>query len=88
MTRNPMPGNDDVRAMLTRLRANAAIGDREPSVLALARRLEMANTTFRRNYPSIVAELAQPTAARPLPESAVSHYQQLQQASTQLRSDN
>lgn len=83
-----MPGDDDVRAMLTQLRDDAGHGGRQPSVLALARRLGMANTTFRRNYPGVVAELAQPAAARPLPESAVSRYQQLQQASTQLRSDN
>jgi small-conductance mechanosensitive channel len=73
--------------MLTQLRADAGHGGREPSVLALARRLGMANTTFRRHYPGVVAELAQP-AARQLPESAVSRYQQIQQASTQLRSDN
>jgi hypothetical protein len=83
-----MPSNDDVRAMLAQLRADAGHGGREPSVLALARRLGLANTTFRRNYPGVVAELAQPTAARQLPESAVSRYEQLRQASTQLRSDN
>lgn len=57
-------------------------------MLALARRLEMANTTFRRNYPAVVAELIRPAAARHLPETAVSRYQELQQAAAQLSSDN
>ena len=57
MNTNTMPGNDDVHAALTQMRAEAADGGPEPSVLALARRLQMANTTFRRNYPTVVAEL-------------------------------
>ena len=88
MNTNTMPGNDDVHAALTQMRAEAADGGPEPSVLALARRLEMANTTFRRNYPAVVAELTRPAAARHLPETAVSRYQELLQATTQLRSDN
>jgi hypothetical protein len=39
------------------------------SVLALARRLALANTTFRRNFPDVVEQLAQqaPAAACPSP---------------------
>lgn len=88
MNTNTMPGNDDVHAALTQMRAEAADGGPEPSVLALARRLQMANTTFRRNYPTVVAELTRPAAARQHPETAVSRYQELLQATTQLRSDN
>lgn len=83
-----MPSDHDVRAMLTLLRADTGRNGREPSVLALAHRLGLANTTFRRNYPGIVAELTRQAATRQLPESAVSRYEQLQQTGTQLRSDN
>jgi hypothetical protein len=64
MTANTMPGDHDVHAMLAQMRAEAGDGGPEPSVLALARRLEMANTTFRRNYPAVVAELTRPAATR------------------------
>ena len=60
-----MPSHDDVRAMLIQLRADTEVTGREASVLALARRVGLANTTFRRNFPGIVAELTEHAAIRP-----------------------
>jgi len=48
----------DVRAALNALREDAAAVGRRPSVLALARRLGLANTTLRRRFPAICIELA------------------------------
>jgi hypothetical protein len=45
----------DVHAAIDSLTSETG---RRPSVLALATRLGLANTTFRRNYPDICAELA------------------------------
>ena len=64
MTANTMPANHDVHAMLAQMRAEAGDGGPEPSALALAPRLEMANTTFRRNYPAVLAELTRPGPGR------------------------
>jgi hypothetical protein len=53
-----LPTGDDVRAALDALhvQGETATG-RPPTVLALAQRVGLANTTFRRNFPSIVAEI-------------------------------
>ncbi|MEU5289390.1 hypothetical protein AB0G97_36145 [Streptomyces sp. NPDC020755] len=63
--RRPLPAQADVRAAVGSLIAETG---RPPSVLALATRLGLANTTFRRNYPDICAELAEqaspPASAR------------------------
>ena len=88
MTRPAMPSHDDVRAMLAQLRAEKDLPGREPSVLTLARRLGLANTTFRRNYPGIVAELTAQAASRPQATAPPGRYQQLEQAAAELRRDN
>ncbi|MFJ9782612.1 hypothetical protein ACIRSS_23730 [Amycolatopsis sp. NPDC101161] len=59
MTRRAsLPAEDDVRAALDALR-NETVGTtgRPPTVLALAQRVGLANSTFRRNFPAIVAEI-------------------------------
>lgn len=88
MTRPAMPSHDDVRAMLAQLRAEKDLPGREPSVLTLARRLGLANTTFRRNYPGIVAELTAQAASRPQATAPPGRYQQLEQTAAELRRDN
>jgi hypothetical protein len=50
-----LPTDADVRAAINTARAETG---RTPSVLALAGRLGLANSTFRRNFPDVVAELA------------------------------
>lgn len=60
MTRHRgLPTEEDVRAALDELRVEAEVAaGRAPTVLALAQRVGLANTTFRRNFPTIVAEIA------------------------------
>jgi hypothetical protein len=50
-----LPTDADVRAAINTARAETG---RTPSVLALAGRLGLANSTFRRNFPDVVAALA------------------------------
>ena len=57
MTRHTgLPTIEDVRAALAALH-DAAETTRAPTVLALAQRVGLANTTFRRNFPAIVAQM-------------------------------
>ncbi|MFG2989292.1 hypothetical protein ACGFZK_08340 [Streptomyces sp. NPDC048257] len=53
--RRPLPGLADVHAAIDHLTVETG---RSPSVLALATRLGLANTTFRRNFPGICTELS------------------------------
>ncbi|MFI5593979.1 hypothetical protein ACIA5G_53805 [Amycolatopsis sp. NPDC051758] len=69
MTRHTgLPTVEDVHAALAALHADAQT-TRAPTVLALAQRVGLANTTFRRNFPEIVAQLksssAPPSDSRP-----------------------
>jgi transposase-like protein len=48
-----------VRQAFTKLVEQARRNGHRPSVLALARQLDLSNTTFRRHYPEIVKELAE-----------------------------
>ncbi|MER5371073.1 hypothetical protein [Streptomyces sp. NPDC002722] len=57
--RRPLPSRADVSAAVDALTAETG---RAPSMMALATRLGLANTTFRRNFPTIFAEL---TRSRP-----------------------
>lgn len=60
-----------------------------PSVLAVAQRLGLSNTTFRRIYPDIVAELRQQrTTAQSDPDSAVARFDAIKGENTRLRRDN
>jgi hypothetical protein len=57
MTRHTgLPTVEDVRAALAALHADVET-TRAPTVLALAQRVGLANTTFRRNFPAIVAQM-------------------------------
>ena len=82
----------DVRIALNALREDAAAtGHRRPSVLALARRLGLANTTLRRRFPAICVELATgPAGKGQAAHTAVDSTTLvgLRQASAQLRRDN
>ncbi|WP_331750430.1 MULTISPECIES: hypothetical protein [unclassified Streptomyces] len=53
--RRLLPAQADVCAARDALTAETG---RPPSVLALATRLGLANTTFRRNFPTVCAELS------------------------------
>lgn len=52
-----IPTRESVLATLEQLRNEAGRTGREPSSLSLARRLGLANTTFRRHFPEIAGRL-------------------------------
>jgi hypothetical protein len=58
------PSEARVRAALEELRRRAGDNGSQPSVLALARKFGMSNTTFRRHFPDIAQEI---TAIRSTP---------------------
>jgi hypothetical protein len=58
----------DARAALAELTRRAETTGRSPSMLALAQHLGVPNTTLRRRFPGLVAELA--AARRVVPPSA------------------
>lgn len=87
MTRTALPSRDQVLTVLSELRNEAGATGKPPTVLGLARQLGLANTTFRRNFADIILDLSQQAAAPDAPSRA-SRYQQLQQASAELRSSN
>jgi hypothetical protein len=84
----PIPGRDEVLQALDRLHEAADRTGRLPSVLTLAGSVGMANTTFRRNFPDIVAEISAQTARRPQPAPPPSRYAELQESVARLRADN
>jgi hypothetical protein len=53
-----------------------------------ARQLGLANTTFRRNFPDIAADLARQAAERRQTPPPTSRYDQLQETSARLRQEN
>ncbi|MGW5746381.1 hypothetical protein [Amycolatopsis sp. NPDC003861] len=68
MTRHAgLPTADDVQAVLSTM----ARDGNPVSVLVLARRLGLANTTFRRNFPDVVAQLAPHTPAAASPPARI-----------------
>jgi hypothetical protein len=68
MTRKTgLPPEDHVRAVMTRMLADAAGGGPRPTVLALARSLGLANTTFWRHYHDIATELRNAASGIPAP---------------------
>jgi pantothenate synthetase len=82
-----MPSEQAVRDALIDLRADAETTGRHPSVLALAARVGLPNTTFRRRYPSICAELAHaPRRAVASANATATAYEKLAHAS--LRQDH
>ncbi|GAA3949861.1 hypothetical protein Aau02nite_36770 [Amorphoplanes auranticolor] len=80
----------DVRTALNALREENAATGRRPSVLVLAQRLGMANTTLRRRFPAICIELATSPATDQAACSAVDSttLTSLRQENTRLRRDN
>lgn len=61
MTRRvSLPTTAEVRTALDLLQKGESSTGRRPNVVTLARSLGLANTTFRRNFPAIVEELATP----------------------------
>jgi hypothetical protein len=57
----PLPAIQTVRTVLEQLRIELASSGRRVSVLSLARRPGIPNTTLRRTYPEIYAEIAAAT---------------------------
>lgn len=56
--RAEIPSEVQVRALMDQLVREAAENSTRPSVLALAHRCGLSNTTFRRHFPDIATELA------------------------------
>ncbi|HEY9332328.1 MAG TPA: hypothetical protein VIS09_29495 [Streptomyces sp.] len=59
-----------------------------PSVLMLARRLGLTNTTFRRRYPDIAREISELRAAAPTARSGPSAHDKLVARNAKLRRRN
>lgn len=59
-----------------------------PSVLMLARRLDLTNTTFRRRYPEIAREISEQRAAPITPRSGPSEHDRLVVRNAKLRRRN
>jgi hypothetical protein len=64
-----LPTVEDVHAALAALHADAETA-RAPTVLALAQRVGLANTTFRRNFPAIVAQMKSSSTTHHDPRTA------------------
>ena len=80
----PLPTEAQVRAAIDAARIETG---RTPSALALATRLGLANTTVRRNFPDVCAELARtPRAAADT--GALDTYTRLQEDNARLRRRN
>ncbi|MCX4461535.1 hypothetical protein OOK58_02425 [Streptomyces sp. NBC_01728] len=62
--------------------------NKQPSVLMLARRLDLTNTTFRRRYPDIAREIADHRAAPTTPRSGPTAHDRLVARNAKLRRHN
>lgn len=84
--RTALPSLDEVRAAITHL---AGAAGKPPTVVALARHLGLANTTFRRNFPDITTELNPPRSqTSPEGPTGVSQFEQLKRDNDKLRQNN
>ncbi|MHC9297289.1 hypothetical protein ACRCUN_32925 [Mycobacterium sp. LTG2003] len=80
-----LPTIDEVRSAINAV--SDATG-RPATAFAVARRLGIANTTFRRNFPDIVADLQQPQReARPAADTQPTRFDQLKKENDRLRSE-
>jgi hypothetical protein len=79
-----LPCADEVQAAIAAERAESG---RDPSVLGVARRLGLANTTFRRNFPRECAELAVKDTS-PQGSHAAGTYRAAKDEATRLRQAN
>ncbi|MET8759894.1 hypothetical protein [Lentzea sp. NPDC004782] len=84
--RTALPTRDEIQVAISHL---AEAAGKPPTVLALARHLGLANTTFRRSFPGIATELNQ-HRSQPSPHdpAAVSQFAQLKRDNDNLRQDN
>lgn len=85
--RTELPSVEDVQLAIKEL--TEATG-KPPTVLALASRFGLANTTFRRNFPDITAALKYQPATDPASsaEAAIGRFDQLKVVNDKLRRDN
>lgn len=86
-SRSDLPAVADVRLAIKDLAGETG---RPPTALAVARRLGLPNTTFRRNYPDITAELrlrSASTASGPLRDPAA-RFDQIRGENEKLRRAN
>lgn len=80
-----------VKAALDQLREEAHLSGRRPSVLALAHLLGLPNTTLRRRFPDICADIAtrrQPAGTDEETNAAAGFHDTLLQETSRLRRDN
>lgn len=85
------PAEDEVRQAFTKLVEQARLNGHRPSVLALARRFGLSNTTFRRHYPEIVKELGEirrTPAAEHTDSPAATEHARIVARNAKLRRDN
>jgi AraC-like DNA-binding protein len=82
--RTVLPSQDDVQLAIKRLTETTG---KPPTVLALARHLGLANTTFRRHFPDITTELTQQRSPAPADSDpvAASRFEKIQRENTELR---
>lgn len=82
--RSASPTNDEVRHAIATLTDTTG---KPPSVLALAKYCGIANTTFRRQYPQITAELKSDCSTEPgrQDDQHSSPYQELKNRNAKLR---
>ncbi len=82
--RTVLPSHDDVQLAIKRLTETTG---KPPTVLALARHLGLANTTFRRHFPDITTELTQQRSPAPADSDpvAASRFEKIQRENTELR---
>lgn len=92
MTRTlDLPTAEQARQARDQVVAEARALGKRPSVLALARRFGLTNTTFRRHFPDIARELSE-ARRTPTPDITTSpdarRYLTLQEQNAKLRQDN
>lgn len=82
--RTVLPSHDDVQLAIKRLTETTG---KPPTVLALARHLGLANTTFRRHFPDMTTEFTQQRSPAPADSDpvAASRFEKIQRENTELR---
>ncbi len=90
MTRKiDLPAEEHVRAVMARMLADAHASGPRPTVLALARKLGLTNTTFWRHYHDMAVELrrhgAQALQAVPAPDQNLGKASELASQNAALR---
>ena len=90
MSRQQKITEQDARAACLQLQHEAETTGRQAGVLALSRHLGLANTTLRRRFPDICAEVAVRRAQPALPAGALdtTGYETLEKDVARLRRDN